>query len=70
MIDYIIGNNGLAIMSLIYIYFGASVTHIVSLFTDKNSSLHNSEFYFLIIGCLVLILIIALVVNIARKELN
>ena len=56
-------------MSLIYIYIGASASKLVTLFTDKDSSLHTYEFYMLIAGTIILGIVIYLVTKIARKEL-
>jgi hypothetical protein len=67
---YIIGNNGMAIISLIYIYIGASAAKIVTIFTDKDSTLHKSEIYLLSFGCVFLLTMIIIFATITRRELN
>lgn len=67
MRDFVIGNNGMVIISLIYIYIGASANKIVSLFSDSNSSLHNYEIYMMMSGCALLFILIGVTIYLARK---
>lgn len=67
MKDFIIGNNGMVIISLIYIYMGASANKLVNLFSNKDSTLHNYEIYMMISGCAVLAVVIGVTVYVARK---
>jgi hypothetical protein len=58
------------IPAVIYTYLGASAAHIITLFTDKESALHQYDLYFMLFGLLVMTLIIWIIVRVARRELE
>ena len=64
-----LGNNGFLIPSLIYIYIGASAAKIITIFTDKDSILHQYDTYFIAIGSVLIVVVIVTIVFAARREL-
>jgi hypothetical protein len=61
MKHYILGNNGLMIPSIIYIYLGASAEQLVKLFMKKeegNKNLERAELIMVCVGGVVLSILI------------
>jgi hypothetical protein len=70
MTSFVIGNNGLLFVSAIYIYIGATAAKIVNIFKDKDSTLHHSELYLLLVGGIAITIILCVLIHITRKEMN
>ena len=68
--SYIIGNNGLVVVSIVYIYIGATTAKVVNLFKDENSELHKNEIYFMIASGIFIFIIICLVVRITNQKVK
>lgn len=68
--SYVIGNNGMLVISTLYIYIGATTAKIVTLFKDDNSDLKKNEIYFIIAGGIVLLTFICLIVTLTNREIK
>lgn len=68
--DYVLGNNGMLLSSLIYLYLGASASEIVQLFTSDDADLKSFKATVLIAGGCMLILILAGLGWLTKREID
>lgn len=75
--DYLIGNNGLVIPSIIYVYLGASAERIFKLLTaskttegEGTSEVKEVEAILMVVGGIILTVLICSMGYLTKKELD
>ena len=65
-----LGNNGMLLSSLIYLYLGASASEIFSIFTSEDSEVNRFKGTILIAGCCLLVLILVGLGWLTKREID
>lgn len=68
--DYIIGNNGFIIPSVVYLYLGASAQTLFTMITKDDPSKQKLESTFLLVGLVVITGLICFLAQVSKRELN
>jgi uncharacterized membrane protein YdjX (TVP38/TMEM64 family) len=68
--DYILGNNGFIIPSLVYLYLGASAQTLFTMMTKDDPNKEKLESTLLIVGLVVITGLICFLAQLSKRELN